>query len=44
MVEVPKSIAGSTVVYARVSSSDQAKDLKRQVARLGRGLPRAGTR
>ncbi len=34
MVEVPKRIAGSTVVYVRVSSSDQAKDLERQVARL----------
>ncbi len=34
MVEVPKRIAGSTVVYARVASSDHAKDLERQVARV----------
>ncbi len=34
IVEVPTSIAGPTVVYARGASSDHAKDLERHVARL----------
>ncbi len=34
IVEIPARSAGHTVVYARVSSSDQAQDLDRQVARV----------
>ncbi len=34
IVEVPPAPSGRTIVYARVSSSDQARDLDRQVARI----------
>ncbi len=34
IVELPERSAERTVVYARLSSSDQAKDLDRQVARV----------
>ncbi len=34
IVEIPERSAGHTVVYARVSSSGQARDLDRQVARV----------
>ncbi len=34
IVDIPGRAAAHTVVYARVSSSDQAQDLDRQVARV----------
>lgn len=42
LVDVPGEDAGRTVIYARVSTYDQSKDLDRQVARLTEWLEEQG--
>ncbi len=43
IVETPEAATELTVVYGRVSSSDQVRDLDRQVARSPAGRQDAGT-